>query len=447
MPDYSFIANPTGQQQGMNTLSSLLQAKGQSLANQYNQETLPARVAQQQANTGTAQEQQQQQHLLTVRSHLANGLQQVLSLIGTGATPDKVRQSITDTMTNVGAPQDAINQAIMGVPNDPSQVDKYLIGKAQSALTMQEQIMSKFPNMQMTNLGGTVAPVSQGNPATAVQPPGQTVGQPLALSISPSERQTPTFDAQNRPLVVTKNNQGSITNVAGAPVQGQVTQPFVMPTNENQDTLKFVQGLRMNANTVAATVPQQQFNTNQIIHYAKNAETGTGSQILNNLKGQFAGIPWTADSASNYNMLGHAIALQTASLANSAGLNGSNEARGLAQEQTANQNWTKDAVITSARNMRALATGANLFNQGMENSIAKASETKGPSEGQFAAREFQNKWSQTADVNSMRLYDAFKNKADDPEGLKAVVNELGGPKGAKYIKALQNIDKMKAIIQ
>jgi hypothetical protein len=447
MPDYSFLANPTAPQQGINTLNSLLQAKGQSLENQYKQETLPARVQQQTANTQTAQEQAQQQHLLTLRSHMANGAQQALSLYGTGATPDQVRGEVTNIMQNAGAQPDAIKQAIMDVPDDPTKIDAYLVKQAQVGLSGSEQLLSKFPNISMTNFGGAVAPVSQGNQATAAQAPGQVTNQFIPLGITPSERQTVGTDVGGRPIVVSKDAYGAVTNVKGAPVQGQsTTTPFVMPTGESADTLKIVQNMRANSNAAAATVPQQMFNTNQIIHYAKIASTGTGSQILNNLKGQFAGLPWTSDSAANYNMLGHAIALQTASLANSAGLNGSNEARGLAQEQTANQNWTKDAVITSARNMRALATGANLFNQGMENSISKEAETKGPSASQFAARTFQNSWSRVANVDSMRLYDAYKNKADDPEGLKSVVDELGGQHSDRYKQALKSVDSMKELI-
>jgi hypothetical protein len=430
-----------------NTLGSIMNFGNSALAYKKGVATLPADVARAQAESQTAQEQAQQQHLVTARAQLSNGAQQALSMYGTGATPDQVRDVMTTTMTNMGAHPDSIRQAVADIPTDQTQIDPFLVKKAQSVLGALDQINSRFPAPAMISTGSQIAPVTQGNPALTGVAPGQQTGPATPTTIAPSERQTLGTDTQGRPIVATKNNQGAITGVVGAPVSGQtVTPPFVMPTGENADTLAFVQGLRKNANMTASTVSQQQFNTNQIIHYAKNANTGTGAQLLNDLKGQFAGIPWTSNSASNFNMLGHAIALQTASLANSAGLNSSNEARGLAQEQTANQNWTQAAVITSARNMRALSTGTSLYNQGMENTIAKATRTQGPSAGQFAARTFQNQWSQVADVNAMRLYDAVKNSTSDPEGLKSVVTELGGPKSIQYQYALKKIDAMKAVI-
>jgi hypothetical protein len=58
---------------------------------------------------------------------------------------------------------------------------------------------------------------------------------------------------------------------------------------------------------------------------------------------------------------------------------------------------------------------ANLFNQGVENAFNK---NKDP----FSARDFQNKWSQVANVNAIRFADAKNNK--DIEGMKEVLKSV-----------------------
>jgi len=220
-----------------------------------------------------------------------------------------------------------------------------------------------------------------------------------------------------------------------------------MPANENATTFSQSQEIAKNAANAAATNPNQQFNANQIIKYANGTTTGIGSQVWSNLKGQLAGYPdeLSKDSATNYSLLGHVIAQQTALLANSAGLNGSDASRSLAAEQTANRDWTQDAVKTSARTMRALSTGSILFNEGVKNWTNTIAQTD-PSKAQFAARDFQNQWSQVADVDAMRLYDAIKNKNDDPEGISAIVKSLGGSNSQKYKSTLNRVTAMKNLI-
>jgi len=83
----------------------------------------------------------------------------------------------------------------------------------------------------------------------------------------------------------------------------------------------------------------------------------------------------------------------------------------------------------TARVNRALATAGNLFSRGVENSFNR---TKDP----LSARDFQNKWSQVADIEAIQLYDAIKNgnKAD----VKFVVDSMGGP-NSESIKKLCGI--------
>lgn len=312
------------------------------------------------------------------------------------------------------------------------------IKMSQGLLDPAQQQASLSPTASLVNTGGQLTPVtntpSVGGNAPSVAPSG---APGIATTLPPGGQQTIATDSYGRPSVIQRDPYGNIVSSGSVPGASGGFQS--LPPGETPDTLKQVQQIRVNANSAASTAPEQQFNTNQIIKYAGETNPGKGVGYLNALKGSYAGIPWTDSSVTNYQLMGHAMAQQQGTLAASAGLNGSNAARDLAKEQTADGEWTREAIQSAARTSRALSTGASLFNQGIENSVSSGNP--------FAARNFQNQWGQTANVNSLRLYDAVKNSASDPEGVKAVVNALGGPKSLQYQMALKNVDKMKSLIQ
>jgi hypothetical protein len=215
--------------------------------------------------------------------------------------------------------------------------------------------------------------------------------------------------------------------------------PVRMPAGENADTLKAAQQIRMTANNGAAEVPMQQFNSNQIIKLADDVTTGKGVNWLTSLSGGYAALPWTSDQATNLNQLGHYMALQTASLAKTAGLSGTDAANRLAGEMSGTTEWTAPAIKQTARVNRALSTATELFNMGVENAFKRSNSNP------FSAREFQNKWSATTDINAVRLYDALKN--NDKEAIAEVVRQAGGQNSAGYKSLVNKIGQMNALIK
>jgi hypothetical protein len=171
------------------------------------------------------------------------------------------------------------------------------------------------------------------------------------------------------------------------------------------------------------TVKQSQYNYNQILNLADKTLTGVGAETIAKLGGGFAAIPFTTDEATNLNLLGHAIALETGQLAARAGL-GTNQGRDLALEQVSKTNWTKEAIKSSARTNRALTTGADLYGLGMENAI------KASGNNPLAGRDYTSKWSSVADVNALKYYDAILNK--DKQEIKTLVDSVGGPDSKGY---------------
>ena len=229
-------------------------------------------------------------------------------------------------------------------------------------------------------------------------------------------------------------------NVQGQPMPpaGGTTPVARLRPGETPQTAQAANDIRLNSMNAAQQVPLQTFNNNQIIKLADDVITGKGANFIGALTGGYAGLPFTSDNATNLNQLGHYMALQTASLANSSGLGGTDAARGIAGEISGTTSWTAPAIKQTARVNRALSTATDLFNQGVQNAFGKSNDP-------FAARDFQNRWSQTVDINAVRLFDAIKN--NDKDAIREVVTAAGGPNTPGYKRLTDNIGRMQQLIK
>lgn len=247
-------------------------------------------------------------------------------------------------------------------------------------------------------------------------------------------------DIYGNPVFIPNTPQGGIGTPqypGQPPQQGATTPQVVLPPGETSTTLQEVQGIRTEANRAAKAVPQLQYNANQIIKLADETNPGRSSDMLRTIQGGVSGILWSSDEATNYDKLGHYIAQNSITLAQQAGL-GTDAGRHLQEQASGSTRFTKDSLKSVARTNRALTSGVSLYNQGIENAIAKSGSP-------FAARTFQNEWSKTADVNVFRLYDAIKN--NDNYAIKEVVKDAGGPKSKGYKDLVERAQKLKTLIE
>ena len=324
-------------------------------------------------------------------------------------------------------------------------------------------------------------------PSVAGLPPRQEVGQvPLAVAqVAPGGQSEPTgrVDMNNNPTYYVRDARGNIvgetTVPAGVPANqmpggmptplggnmvpqqqpvpgsGQmqpprppvnvpapapVNAPVRMPAGESGTTLDAANKLRIDVRNAAAQAPMQQFNNNQIIKLADDVVTGKGANFVGSLTGGYALIPWSSDNATNLNQLGHYMAMQTASLSQSSGLGGTDAGRATLGQISGTNEWTAPAIKQTARVNRALTTGTELFNQGVDNAFNR---TKNP----FASTEFQQRWTQTLGndgINAIRLYDAMRNS--DKEAIREVVTQAGGPNSAGYQNLVRKIGDMQKLI-
>ena len=233
-------------------------------------------------------------------------------------------------------------------------------------------------------------------------------------------------------------NQGGI-NQGGTQPQGQPTpsapnKPMVTalaPTTEkNIETgLNLIEEARKQSDLLPTLV----FNAGKIIKYAKGASTGTGAELLNDIKGNFAGLPYTFKSVNDFNSLGHQLAIMNKEFASLPGINGTNAGQELASKVGGSTKWDEQSIIDATRVNRSLAEMNNLFYQGVKkyrNNTQKAID-------------FKDKWNNILNVDTIRLYDASKNKVTDPDALKSVIKDLGEKRA---VEAAKHIDKINDLI-
>jgi hypothetical protein len=218
--------------------------------------------------------------------------------------------------------------------------------------------------------------------------------------------------------------------VTGNPPAYVPTTPIILPPGETSETAALAKNIQLKANEAARAVQATQFNNNQLIRLADKSFTGVGASAIANLGGGYAALPWTTDATSNLQSLGHYMASETKNLATSSGLS-TDAGRGLSEQVSGSTVWTNDSIKSTARINRALSTGVSLFNQGVNNAVETA---KG---NPFAARDFQNKWSQIATVDAFRLMDAKKN--NDVDGMKKIIKEMGGIDSKKFKDVVQQV--------
>jgi len=347
-----------------------------------------------------------------------------------------------------------------------------LIGAANQVMSPAQQQEAFAPRASTVNTNAAIFPAVV-QPSVVGEAPRQTVGEvPLATTqLGPGQYEeiAPQPDPlTNLPVVITRNRDGTVVGrrlLSGAPTPQQlpgqtlptpigremrslypnstlpqVTAVTPIPPGETTETLAAANQVRIKALEAAQTVPIQTFNNDQIIKLADEALTGRGAGTLANLTGGYAvfnAIGLGGDNATALNQLGHYMAQQTAALSQTAGF-GTDAARQLGAEMTGSPNWTPDAIKKTARVNRSLATATDLLNQGIQFAFQ---QSKG---NPLSARDFQNRWSQTADINAIRLFDAMKN--NDPDGFREVVDAAGGPRSPGFDRLKNKVEAIKRLV-
>jgi len=358
---------------------------------------------------------------------------------------------------------DSYKTQLKAVGEDDPSLPQISLRETQSLLTPVAQETALAPKATLQSTGGALVPVTTTPSVGGTAPRVEATGTPIPMTLPPGSREVPTgrVDAANNPTALRYDASGRLlgefpiseaparggapaaaapaisrTPTAG-PVQSQMNQALQLrriPAGETADTMRGLQDIRTKANEAAKGVQGQVFNSNEIIKLADQATTGRGAEMLANLSGGYAAIPFGGDMATNLQQLGHYMSLQTQALSSSSGMN-TDAGRAIAAESSGTTRWTPEAIKSTARVNRALALATQMYNNGLESAISKSNGDI------FAARKYTNDWSNNLDIKALKLYDSFINQ--DVEGLAQSARELGGKNSAAYKKATAKIEQLK----
>ena len=312
--------------------------------------------------------------------------------------------------------------------HDPKSVRQFLVNTIRGGQNAQAQADVVNTPLTPVGAGGTIQP-TQFQPGAA-QP---ATGAVIPLTIAPGEREVVSNNPVTQsPQVVTKGPQGNVVGVTPAPVAPGI--PQLAPGDPQEIPQRTAQ--RVAVNQAAANVPEQHFNNRQIIELAPKAFTGAGSQALGKVFSAYGIQQVPGDEASNYQRLGHFMARQVQANATAMGA-GPDQAREIAANAVGTTNWTKDAIVSTAKVNDAFATGLEHFNQGME----KAIQANGGNV--LAVRDFQNAWSANFDPRAMQIYNAVQS--GDKAEINAVVKQVGGKNSAQARDLIQKARNLETL--
>ena len=200
------------------------------------QATLDPEIEQKKAESAKALVGLNSEQLKNAREHLANSSRNLLELLQKPkVTADDIKNHVMKTMTDAGAPQQAINLALQNLPTGGTTLEnKAFIAKhATNSLSAEAAMDKLLPSATMTTEGGTITPRVMGNELLTGKAPGTAVGTPITMTPAPlgyGQRYEATgrVDQNNNPTAYVKDAQGQILGEVTIPAgvnQNQITQP------------------------------------------------------------------------------------------------------------------------------------------------------------------------------------------------------------------------------
>ena len=162
--------------------------------------TLDPEVSQAQSIAERAKVELNDAQLKNLKEHQANSSRNLIKLLDLEEpiTPSIIKDHVVETMSNAGAPDNAIVQAVQDLPKSGTdkQLRAYLAKHTLNSLTAEAELERRFPASQILTTGQQAVPVTMGNPSLAMQPPGTKAGDAVQMELPPS---TPTISPTGQP--------------------------------------------------------------------------------------------------------------------------------------------------------------------------------------------------------------------------------------------------------
>ena len=191
------------------------------------QRTLEYDIAHAKATANNAIAQANDAQLANIQKQQANSSRNLIKLLDSQdpITPSVIKDHVVETMSNAGAPDQAIVQAVQGLPKSGTdkELRAYLAKHTLNSLTAEAELEKRFPSSQMLNTGQEAVPITMGNPSLAMQAPGTAVGNGIQLQLPPS---TPTISPSGQPgYLGAQKNQGFTPSALPPGVETQMKAP------------------------------------------------------------------------------------------------------------------------------------------------------------------------------------------------------------------------------
>lgn len=193
------------------------------------QATLDPEIEQKKAESAKALVGLNSEQLKNAREHFANSSRNLLELLQKPTvTADDIKNHVMKTMTNAGAPQQAIDLALQNLPTGGTTLEnKAFIAKhATNSLSAEAAMDKLLPSATMIAEGGTITPRVMGNELLTGKAPGTAVGQSVRITPSPMQPGVTTvngvigqYDANGKfvPFNIQPSQQPSVTPNLGEP--------------------------------------------------------------------------------------------------------------------------------------------------------------------------------------------------------------------------------------
>ena len=280
------------------------------------QATLDPEIEQKKAESAKALVGLNSEQLKNAREHFANSSRNLLELLQKPTvTADDIKNHVMKTMTNAGAPQQAIDLALQNLPTGGTTLEnKAFIAKhATNSLSAEAAMDKLLPSATMIAEGGTITPRVMGNELLTGKAPGTAVGQSVGITPSPMQPGVTTvngvigqYDANGKfvPFNIQPSQQPSVTPNLGEPNKPAPEQSkmpsivkidnFSAPGQQNkQEVDRYALGQSdFNASNERATLAQDSNLTVQNIKKNLSAAAGsTPGRVLRSIGQTVIGDP------------------------------------------------------------------------------------------------------------------------------------------------------------
>ena len=280
------------------------------------QATLDPEIEQKKAESAKALVGLNSEQLKNAREHFANSSRNLLELLQKPTvTADDIKNHVMKTMTNAGAPQQAIDLALQNLPTGGTTLEnKAFIAKhATNSLSAEAAMDKLLPSATMTAEGGTINFRVMGNELLTGKAPGTAVGQSVRITPSPMQPGVTTvngvigqYDANGKfmPFNIQPSQQPSVTpnlSEPNKPAPEQSKMPsivkidnFSAPGQQNkQEVDRYALGQSdFNASNERATLAQDSNLTVQNIKKNLSAAAGsTPGRVLRSIGQTVIGDP------------------------------------------------------------------------------------------------------------------------------------------------------------